>query len=348
MSLKDASAYNVQFHRGKPIFIDTLSFVTYQEGRPWVAYKQFCEHFLAPLVLMRYKDIRLNQLLRIFIDGIPLDMVSALLPWRTWFMPPIFSHIHLHAHFQKRFVGQPQPGGGRKISSLGLRGLIDSLACALKKLRWRPQGTEWARYYETTHYSSESIQQKKHLVAQFIAESKPQVVWDLGANTGLFSRIASDQGIQTIAFDIDPAAVEISYRECTQKGESHLLPLLLDLRNPSAGLGWGHEERMSLVERGPADTVLALALIHHLAIANNLPLAKIADFFKCICTSLIIEFVPKHDPQAQRLLASREDIFTEYTQQGFEAEFGRCFTIQRSMQITDTARVVYLMRKAVS
>lgn len=349
MSLKDASAYNVQFRRGKPVFIDTLSFEKHQEGRPWVAYKQFCEHFLAPLVLMRYRDIRLNQLLQIFIDGIPLDMVSALLPWRTWCMSPIFSHIHLHAQCQKRFAGKPQHGGGRNMSSLGLRGLIDSLASALKRWQWRPRGTVWAHYYAMmTHYSLESMQEKKQVVAQFLAESKPQIVWDLGANTGLFSRIASDQGIQTIAFDIDPATVEISYRELTQRGDSHLLPLLLDLRNPSAGIGWGHEERMSLVERGPADTVLALALIHHLAIANNLPLAQIAEFFERICTSLILEFVPKHDAQTQRLLASREDIFTEYTQQNFEAEFGRHFTIQRSVKIKNTSRTVYLMRKAAA
>lgn len=345
MSLKDASAYNVQFYRGKPILIDTLSFETYQEGRPWVAYKQFCEHFLAPLVLMCYTDIRLNQLLRVFMDGLPLDMASALLSWRTWFRFPIFSHIHLHAHFQRRFAVKPQQGSGRNVSLLGLRGVIDSLASAVKKLQWQPQGTAWASYYETAHYSTQAMQQKKRLVVQFLNKAKPQVVWDLGANTGLFSRIASDQGIQTIAFDVDPAAVEISYRELTQRGETHLLPLLLDLCNPSAAIGWGHEERMSLVERGPVDTVLALALIHHLAIANNLPLAKIADFFERICTSLIIEFVPKHDPQVQKLLSSREDIFTEYNQQIFEAEFGRRFKIERSVKIRDTERTVYLMCK---
>ena len=170
-------------------------------------------------------------------------------------------------------------------------------------------------------------------------------VWDLGANVGIFSRIASDRGIQTISFDIDPAAVEKNYLECVERNEANILPLLLDLTNPSPGIGWQNQERTSLLERGPAETVLALALIHHLAISNNLPFGKIANFLSRICSSLIIEFIPKSDSQVQKLLSTREDIFPNYTQGNFENGFKDFFKIQSSVKIKDSQRTLYLMER---
>lgn len=345
MCLKDCSAYNVQFKKGKPVFIDTLSFEKYYEGQPWVAYRQFCQHFLAPLSLMSYRDIRLNQLFRIYIDGVPLDLASALLPACTHFRFSLLSHIHLHAKSQKHFADKTVSISGHKMKQLSLLGLIDNLESAIKKLKWQAQDSEWANYSEDTNYSPDAFQQKKQIVTEFLDKIKPKNVWDIGANVGMFSRVASDKGIETVSFDIDPAAVEKNYLECNKKNETNILPLLLDLTNPSPSIGWENRERMSLLERGPADTVLALALIHHLAISNNLPLNKIADFFNRICNSLIIEFIPKSDSQVQRLLSTRKDIFPDYTQQIFESEFNRYFTIQHSVKIRDSERTLSLMVK---
>jgi hypothetical protein len=345
MSLKDCSAYNIQFRKGKPVFIDTLSFEKYPQGQPWVAYRQFCQHFLAPLALMNYKDIRLNQLFRVYIDGVPLDLTSSLLPFRTRFTFSLLSHIHVHAKSQKHFADKTVNKSAGKMGRLSLFGLIDSLESAVKKLAWQPQGTEWADYYKDTNYSLNALHHKKQLVSEFLDKVNPKIVWDLGANVGMFSRIASDKGIQTISFDIDPAAVERNYLECVRKDETNILPLLLDLSNPSPNIGWENEERMSLFERGPADTVFALALIHHLAISNNLPLDRIATLLSKICDSLIIEFVPKNDSQVQRLLSTREDIFPDYTQQVFEAEFCKYFTVEGSVRIRDSERTLYLMQK---
>lgn len=346
MTLKDATAYNIQFRKGKPVLIDTLSFDEYREGQTWVAYRQFCQHFLAPLALMSHRDIRLNQLFRIYIDGVPLDLASSLLPLRTRLTFSLLSHIHLHARSQKHFADKTVDMTRRGMSRVSFLGLIDNLESTVKKLKWRPRGTEWAGYYEDATYSEDALHQKKQLVAEFIDELDPEIVWDLGANRGLFSRIASDKGIQTISFDIDPACVEQNYLECVDKGESNILPLLLDLTNPSPDIGWQNQERVSLIERGPADMVLALALIHHLAISNNLPFGKIADFLDRICSSLVIEFVPKSDPQVQRLLSTREDIFPNYTRQAFENEFGEYFTIQSSAKIRDSERTLYLMTRS--
>ncbi len=348
MVLKDSSAYNIQFMTGKPVLIDTLSFEKYREGQVWVAYKQFCQHFLAPLALMCYRDIRLNQLFRLFIDGVPLDLASSLLPFPTKFKFSLLSHIHLQAKSQRHFADKAVDVSGRKMSQLGFRGLIDSLESAIKKLKWRPKGTEWGNYYEDTNYSSDALRQKKQLVAEFLNETSPKIVWDLGANTGVFSRLASDKGIQTISFDIDPACVEKNYLDSGKNGETNILPLLLDLTNPSPDIGWENRERMSFIERGPVDTVLALALIHHLAISNNLPFDRIAGFFKRICNSLIIEFVPKSDSQVKRLMVVREDVFPDYTQETFETTFKKYFSIKKSVKISGTERTLYLMKKEAS
>jgi ribosomal protein L11 methylase PrmA len=186
---------------------------------------------------------------------------------------------------------------------------------------------------------------KEELVRQFLAAANPAVVWDLGANTGRFSRIASLQEIETISFDLDPAAVERNYLRMRQEKDRHLLPLLLDLTNPTPAIGWRNAERDSLLSRATADTVLALALVHHLAITNNLPLGQIAEFLASLAQSLIIEFVPKEDSQVQRLLAAREDIFPDYTQPGFESAFSAHFQIEKATPIPDTLRTLYLMRR---
>jgi len=348
MSLKDASAYNIQFEGGKPIFIDTLSFEPYQEGKPWVAYRQYCQHFLAPLALMAKVDVRLNQLLRTGIDGVPLELASRMLPRRTRWQLGLGLHIHLHAKAQRTHSSTDQPKLKRevKVSRVGLTGMLQGLRRATAKLCWRPAGTEWGAYYQATNYSDTAFDHKKLLVSEYLEQVSPERVWDLGANTGVFSRLASSHGIGTVAFDVDPAAVEINYLEAKARAEANLLPLLLDFTNPSPGLGWAGTERSSLFDRGPVDCAMALALIHHLAISNNVPLTKLAETFARLCKCLIIEFVPKSDSQVKRLLASREDIFGNYDQAGFEAAFATRFETVRREPVKGTERTLYLMRRS--
>jgi hypothetical protein len=345
MVLKDSSSFNIQFLRGKPVLIDTLSFERYEEGAPWIAYRQFCQHFLAPLALMSKKDVRLNHLFKIYIDGVPLDLASELLPFKTRLSPSLGTHIHFHAKSQKRYADKPVVKKNYRISPFQLRALIDSLESAIRSLEWKPEGTEWGSYYESTNYSQTATDQKKSIVESYLKETGARTLWDLGANTGIFSRIGSNSGIETISFDVDPAAVEKNYREMKLHKETHLLPLLNDLTNPSPAIGFENKERMSLEERGPADAAFALALVHHLAISNNLPLRRIAEYFSRLCKWLIIEFVPKNDSQVQRLLATREDIFPDYVQTAFEKEFSQYFHLRQSTKITDSERTLYLMEK---
>jgi hypothetical protein len=345
MTLKDASAYNIQFHQGKPVLIDTLSFTAYEEGQPWVAYRQFCQHFLAPLALMALRDVRLSSLLRTGIDGVPLDLAASLLPMRTKLNPGLLMHLHAHSASQKKHEDERKSAKGTKVSKQSLLGIIDSLRGAVRKLEWKPEGTEWGAYYSDTNYSDESLALKRELVKKLLSKTDARSAWDLGANNGFFSRVASEQEIPTLAFDIDPVAVEMNWREVKEKNEQHILPLLMDLTNPSPDLGWDHAERTSFLGRGPADVVFALALIHHLSISNNVPLPLLASFFAKAGQWLIIEFVPKSDSQVKRLLATREDVFPDYTKEGFEAAFGEVFEVVEAKAIEGSQRTLYLLKR---
>lgn len=345
-TLKDASAYNIQFRGGAPILIDSLSFEERVEGEPWVAYRQFCQHFLAPLALMASRDIRLGELLRVHIDGIPLDLTSELLPLRSYLRFGQLVHLHLHASAQRRFAGR-EIGGGEGKRAMGqrsLEGLIESLRGAINALRWEPAGS-WTDYYDFHNYGGESFEAKKEIVASCIDEISPKRVLDLGANTGLFSRLATGQGALCVSADFDPGAVQHNYRQAKSAGETNLHPLLLDLTNPSPDQGWAGQERQSLAVRGPFDLVMALALIHHLAISNNLPFPSVAEYLSRLGDALLIEFVPKSDPQVQKLLASRRDIFTDYGRDAFEASFEGAFRIRRREPVPGTERVLYLMER---
>mgnify|MGYP003985860291 FL=1 len=343
MTLKDGSAFNIQFHNGHPIFIDTLSFEIYEEGQIWKPYKQFCQHFLAPLALISKKDVRLNLLSKTFIDGIPIDLAAKLLPKTTFGNFGLMAHIHAHAKSQKHYEDKDAKIKQKTLSKRSFEGLIESLKSSIEKMTWNVDSTEWGDYYSDTNYTEKSFEEKKQFISLAIDQVKPKLVWDMGANTGVFSRLASTKGINTISYDIDPLAVEKNYLLSSQNSEQNILPLILDLTNPSSGIGWNHNERMSIIQRGPADMVFALALVHHLAISNNVPLNKLAEFFSQISKFLIIEFVPKSDSQVKRLLLTREDIFENYDEKNFEIEFSKFFKIINSKKILDSERTIYIM-----
>lgn len=345
MTLKDGSAYNVQFRRCRPVFIDTLSFEHYIEGRPWIAYGQFCRHFLAPLVLMKFVDHRLAKLLKQYLDGIPLDLASKLLPPKTFLNLSILSHIHLHSRAEKHFERKKTKIADKKVGLFNMLALIDNLISFIENLNRKHEKSEWGNYYEDTNYSDTAAGHKKELVGKFLDKTKARTVWDIGGNNGYYSKLAADRNISTVCFDNDFEAVEKNYSICKHNGRGKLLPLIMDIANPSSAIGWGNEERMSLIERGPADCVFALALIHHLAIANNIPFVMIAGFFAKICKDLIIEFVPKTDSNVQRMLKTRADIFVDYNEQGFDKAFGVFFDILIKEKISGSDRMLYLMRK---
>lgn len=348
MVLKDASAFNVQFRGAQPVFVDTLSFATYEEGAPWVAYRQFCQHFLAPLALQALVDVRLRELTRSHLDGVPLDLASRLLPASTRLRPWAAMHIHLHATSIARHASTRADRGAAKspprVKRQGLEGIVDHLRAAVTALEWKPAATEWGDYESTHGYDTEGQQAKRALVASFLARLKPGRVLDLGANTGEYSRIAREAGASVVALDGDPSAVELAFRRLSASGERGILPLWVDLANPSPSQGWAHHEWGSLASRMRADVVLALALVHHLAIGNNVPLESVAEFMAMLGRDLVIEWVPKQDPQVQRLLSSRVDVFERYHEAGFVEAMSTRYRVEAREPVGETGRVLFLFR----
>jgi hypothetical protein len=361
-ALKDASAYNVQFRGVRPVLIDHLSFERAVPDAPWIAYRQFCEHFLAPLALMAHRDVRCGLMLRAMPDGIPLDLAATLLPGRTRWRLGLASHIHLHARAQRQHADDAAPDAAATshaatphLSTTRLRALLMSLRSAITGLRWEPSGTEWADYAERDHvsYADATGDAKAALVGKALEAAGGHVCWDLGANTGRFSRIAAAGGARVLAFDIDPAAAERNYRslraETSESGSlaGRVTPLVMDLADPSPSLGWAETERRGLLERADADVVLALALVHHLAIGRNVPLPMVLGLFADLAPQAIVEWVPREDPMVRRMLASREDIFDGYTEDGFREAAQIRFDEAARDPIEGSGRVLYrLARRA--
>jgi hypothetical protein len=346
MLLKDASAFNIQFVDGRPCLIDHLSFDRLEEHSAWPAYGQFCRHFLAPLLLMAHVDLSMGRLLEIHLDGIPLDLASRLLPRRTHLSPGIQMHLHLHGRMTRKYAGERKKVTARRaLPASQHKAIAGSLKALVGKLAPKEQITEWGDYYADTNYSSGAFEAKKAIIRDYVRQAAPRTLWDLGGNNGEMSRAVRDLAGEILCVDIDPRAVDASYRQCRAERITNIVPALADLTNPTPALGFFNRERKALFERSPPDLIMALALIHHLAIANNLPLPKVAAFFGAVAGTLIIEFVPKSDSQVRRLLANRPDIFPDYTADGFERAFGAHFDIGERRAIPDSERTVYLMTR---
>jgi hypothetical protein len=356
MAIRDASAYNVQFRDGLPILIDTLSFERAAAGEPWKPYRQFCENFLAPLALMAHCDGRLGQLLRTWIDGVPLDLASELLPRRTrYFAPGLAAHIHLHARAQRQHADDAGPDGAPSTApravtmSEGRRlALLDHLKRTVEGLHLPARGTVWAEYADQTSYSHAGTASKEAIVkrmAEAVWAEGGRRAWDVGANTGRYSRIAADAGFWVLALDIDWAAVERHYLALRAAGDRRIMPFLADIAEPSPGIGWENAERASLIDRANADVLIALALVHHLAIGRNVPLPMVSRLMARLSPHLIVEWVPKEDPMGRRLLAAREDVFADYSIDAFRAAFGHDFEIVEEAPIEDSGRVLFRMHR---
>lgn len=350
MVLRDASAYNVQFRGTRPVFVDTLSFGRRVGDQPWTAYGQFCRHFLAPLALAVHVDVRLMDLQVTHLDGIPLDLAAALLPARTRLTPGLLAHLHLHAKaIRTRPVDPDAPPSTARFSDASLRGLVDQLRRAVERLVWEPGHTTWSDYYDRAeHYEGVAEEAKVAGVAAALDVSRPDVVLDLGANTGRYSRLAAERGATVVAADVDHGAVERAFLDLVAAPPAHgsVLPLRHDLTAPTPAVGWANRERTTLAERVDADLVLALALIHHLAVGGNVPLDEAISHLAGLGRHLLVEWVPKGDPKVRTLLATREDVFASYTPDTFERALVAAGRVVARYPVTGTGRELVLLDTA--
>lgn len=349
--LKDASAYNVQFTGASPIFIDILSFEQRQEGSPWAAYRQFCRHFLAPLALSAKVGLWCGALSRLWIDGIPLAHACALLPWRSRFNAGLAIHLFAHARMEARHADARASAAKARavhMSDQSLRNFTQSLRACVQGLRAPASATEWGDYYNDTNYTPEAHALKASLVENIARQYAGRLAVDMGANTGRYSALLAPHFDTVAAADIDPLAVERHYLHLRQKGPQNILPLVLDLGNPSPALGWACEEREAFAPRMQADFVTALALVHHLVMTAGIPLNLVTDYFASLVRAgghVCMEFVPKEDSQVQRLLAARLDIFTDYTLDGFLRAFSQRFRLVEQLPIEGSLRTLCVFQR---
>ncbi len=343
MILKDATSFNVQFEQAKPVFIDTASFEKYDETKPWIAYRQFCESFLAPLLLTHYTGMDLNRLLMAYPEGIPIAICAKLLPWKSWFSLLTVLHIHLQAGVKTDNRQQEHRQG---FSRQKLRNILQHLRRGIAALRIGGEKTVWSDYYSDTIKSQAYLQEKQAAFHQLLDALPAGTALDIGANRGVFSRLLAEKHWQVIAADFDPGAINDLYLDLKKVAATDVLPLVVDIIQPTPALGWSNTERASFMERSTYDLVSALALVHHLAIAKNIHFEQMAPCFHALCGKyLIIEFVEKEDEKARILLQRKETGYEWYNRSGFEAHFTLLFSLVHSMQLSNGLRTLYLWKR---
>jgi hypothetical protein len=355
LTLKDATPYNVQFRGADPVFVDVGSFERLREGEPWVGYRQFCMLFLYPLLFCAYKEIPFAPWLRGSIDGIfPREAAAVLSSGRDRFRRGVFSHVRLHARLERRYEEREGGEVKRELRKANFKTeLIEANVRRMRKLvsrlEWKAGETAWTSYRSegTYTYTDADEQRKRAFVSDAVGAAQPRLVWDMGCNDGAYARIAAAEAPSsyTIAFDLDHATVEALYRSLRADGERRILPLVANLADPSPGLGWRGRERHSLADRGSPDLVLALALVHHLSITANVPLAEILDWLRELDALLVIEFPKRDDPMVRRLLSGkREDSNSDYELQTFERLLAERFEVLRREELPSGNRILFLVQ----
>jgi ribosomal protein L11 methylase PrmA len=346
VTLSDASAYNIQFHGARPVFIDHLSFRRYRPGEIWAGHRQFCEQFLNPLLLRAFFGIPHNAWYRGAQEGIKAQELSRLLKWRHRVSWPVLTHVLLQSFFQRSVENNSVHLSKDKIPAAALplpsfQRLLNNLHSWISTLRPADRAkTVWQDYTKTQSYSSAEVESKKQFVAEFIKNQKPKSLWDLGCNTGDYCIAGLEGGAEyAVGFDSDQGALESAFARSLEKN----LPfqaLFFDAANPSPNQGWNEQERSGLRARASANAVLALAFVHHLAIARNIPLDQLLDWIIDLAPCGIIEFVPKSDPMVQSLLRHRDDIFPDYRQEAFLTQMERNASIVSTAVVSASGRLL--------
>lgn len=342
MILKDATPYNIQFHRGKPVFIDTLSFEQYEPSRPWTAYRQFCNMFLFPLYLEFYLRGNIQKVLSAYLDGIPADITSRMLPLKSGLNLGVWLHVHL----QNKVTQNAKAKNGKEtFSKKKLQNLIDHLETIILSFTGKRTRSQWSNYYQETILGKEYLEAKEKIFRTLLEKIPVGSVLDLGANDGYFTRIIAGQSEQVVAIDNDQECINNLYREIKRSGSANILPLTVDIANPSPAIGFHNKERAAFHDRIKTGLVVALALIHHLVIGRNIALPVLSAYFADIAPWLIIEWIPQEDEKIRQMLGSRENVFQEYTEENFERYFYAYFRQVEKIPIPGTGRILYLMER---
>jgi SAM-dependent methyltransferase len=347
--LKDSTPYNVQWRGARPVFVDVGSFERLREGEPWVGYRQFCMLYLYPLLLQALKDVPFHAWLRGSIEGISPQEMANVLSLRDRFRRGLFSNVFLHARLERRYADRAGEVK-RDIKRAGFKkeillANVRRMRKLVGRLSWSPPEGVWVAYGERNSYTDDDARRKDEFVREVATGGDWRLVWDLGCNNGRYSRIAAEGARCVVAVDADQGPVELLYRSLRDEGEERILPLTMNLADPSPGLGWRGLERRAMPDRGRPDLVLALALVHHVSISANVPVREVVDYLASLGSSLVIEFPTREDPMVQKLLApKREGLHPDYERGFFERCLAEAFDVERSERLQSGTRVLYFAR----
>jgi ribosomal protein L11 methylase PrmA len=345
--LKDASPYNVQWRGSRPTFVDIGSFERLREGEPWAGYRQFCALYLYPLLLTAYRGIPFHAWLRGSIDGISPTEADRFFSLRDHFRPGVLTHAHLHSRLEARNAARAGDAVKRELreasfSSELIRANVRKLRKLTGRLQWQPKGSVWTGYREKNTYTEATAARKEAFVTEAVRRVRPTLVWDIGANDGAYSRAAASQGAYVLAMDADHETVEALYLDLAEEGNRTILPLVSNAADPSPGIGWRGKERRPLEPRGRPDMVLALALVHHVAIGANVPLAEVMAWLRSLGAPVVVEFPARDDPMVTSLLSGKgPGVHPDYELATFERLLGESFTVERREQLDPGSRTLY-------
>ena len=346
--LKDSTPYNVQFKGARPTFVDVGSFERLREGEPWVGYRQFCMLYLYPLLLQSAKGVPFHPWLRGSIDGITPPQMRALMSFRDRFRKGVFTNVFLHARLEKRYADRPAQVK-QEVRRVFKKELfvanVRKMRKLVQRLDWNPPAGVWTAYGERNSYTSDDARRKDHFVREVATSRDWNLAWDIGANNGRYSRIAAEGAKTVVAVDADQGPVELLYRDLRDEGNEQILTLTMNLADPSPGLGWRGLERRPMPERGKPDLVLALALVHHVAISANVPVKEFVGWLASLGSALVIEFPTREDPMVKQLLAPKRDgLHPDYELDFFERTLKEAFEVERSERLESGTRVLYYAR----
>jgi len=345
IGLKDASAYNLQWKGASPVFVDIASFYKRAEREPWVGYRQFCQMFLYPLLVQAYRDVPFQPWMRGNIDGMDADVCLNMLSARDYLRGGVLAHVYLQAKAQKAYNSTTRDVRS-DLNKAGfdtriIRANAQRLRHLVAGLQWNPKQSTWSDYLKCGHYEAADAAQKRDFVRDVAGARQWGLTWDIGCNVGVFSRIAADRSKSVVAMDADHLAIDKLYRTLKSERVSNILPLVINVTDPSPNLGWRNMERKRINERGRPDLVLALALIHHVVIGGNIPLAEFVQWLRDLGGDLVIEFVTRKDPMVETLLRNKDDHYTDYTEESFERELAARFRIARRQALGSGTRIMY-------
>lgn len=345
-TLSDASAYNVQFLGVDPVFIDISSLVPYRAGDFWRGQRQFVEQFLNPLLLRALFGLSHNAWYRGTLEGIPTGDLACMMGWfRRWLSPDVLMNITLPDVFQRtarKTSKETSQANHRPLPKDAVIFMLRRLHRWISKLQPKNVGpSEWQAYGASNEsYGANEETTKREFIAQF-AQAAPACAWDVGCNTGVYSEILLKHGAKSVVgFDSDVEALEVAVTGAA-KNRLQFLPLVLDIANPSPQQGWAEVERPGLQSRVNADALIALAVVHHLAIGRNVPLAWVVEWLVRLAPHGVVEFVPKSDLMIQRMLRFRADIFPDYRRDQFERLLCVHADIVRTLELSCGGRTLY-------